>query len=262
MLKKTLIVSVLFLLIVSFSNTAKAAVTIDNPLGYYVISSGKLTLSASFPNLITINVSLPSLALIQSQAKTAFAFFYWSGQEYADYGPFGVYLPVDLSGLIPIPIPISTDAPSWVGEWQVTQPYKFVILPIAQDEEGYYYTLETVSDFEDYMNNLLQSSGGLLSMVSVTVKKYSFTGTMDKSDKLKLTLALEIGVNALDLVTGSIKLSGSFNTLKGSADPPEAPGGILAAPQANSSKPFGGVGNWVVDVIKKLPLEQMMKPAN
>ncbi len=262
MLKKTLIVSVLFLLIFTFSNTAKAAVTIDNPLGYYVISNGSLTMSVNFPNIISISVKLPKLALIQSQAKTAFAFLYWNGLEYADYGIFGLYSPVDLSSILPLPIPISTEEPIWVGEWQVTSPYKFRIVPIAQDDEGYYYTLDTTADLEDYINNLLSSMGGLVGMITVNVTQYSFTGSMDSSDKLKLALNLGISVDAAGLVTGTIKVTGKFDTLRGSMDAPQA--ASLAASNTISSKPSGkaGIANWVVDVIKKLPLEQMMTPAN
>ena len=262
MLKKTLIVSVLFLLIFTFSNTAKAAVEITNPLGYYMISKGSLNMSVNFPSLISITVKLSNLALIQSQAKAAFAFFYWNGLEYADYGIFGIYSPVDLSGMLPIDLPIATDEPIWVGEWQVTSPYKFRIVPIAQDDEGYYYTLDTAADLEDYINNLLSSTGGLIGMITVNVTQYSFTGSMDSSDKLKLALNLGISVDYGIGPAGTIKLSGKFDTLRGSMDAPQA--ASLAAPNANSSKPSGGGGiaNWVVDVIKKLPLEQMMKPAN
>jgi hypothetical protein len=255
MLKKMVIVSILFLLIVSFSKTAGAAITVTNPWGYYQITDGKLTLNVNFPNILTLNVSLPKMALLKTYLGGCLVFFYWSNYVGADFGAFGLYFPVDLSSIIPgTSLPISSDTPTWVGEWQVTGPGKFTVVPIDAD----YYTLDTLSDLEDYINDLLSGSG-LTIPISVTVTKYSFTGTQDSKDKLKANLSLGIGVNIYEgIVKGTITITASLTTSKGTADSPAPLGGSLSALNGGGSASFKGLGNLVVNILKTLPLEDLV----
>ena len=74
MLKKILIVSVLFLLIVSFSNTARAAIELTNPLYYYQISGGSLNANVNFPKIITISVKCAKRGDLKSYLEGCFVF--------------------------------------------------------------------------------------------------------------------------------------------------------------------------------------------
>ena len=87
------IVSILFLLIVSFSKTAGAAITVTNPWGYYQITDGKLTLNVNFPNILTLNVSLPKMALLKTYLGGCLVFDYWSGAFWCRLRYFRPVLP-------------------------------------------------------------------------------------------------------------------------------------------------------------------------
>jgi hypothetical protein len=267
------------MLIVSFSKTAGAAVTINNPLGYYQLTGGKLSVSVNFKNILTMNVSLPNIAILRSYLGGCFVFDYWYNDDgpiyWEDNGVFGMYFPIDFSTILPIELPITipTDGPTWVGEWGLTGPGKFSILPVYQAEDGLYYTL-TPSELADYINELLATQGGIISMITVTVPKYSFTGTQDlKKDTLKINFSLTININAI-VTTGTITLSGTnLTTSRGTLEPPEPPpiifssnaakqaGGILSIPRPSETASPNGLANWVVDIIKTLPLEDIV-PAN
>ena len=265
MLKKMLIVSILFLLIVSFSNTAGAAVTVTNPWGFYQITDGKLDLNVNFPSILTLKVTLPKMSLLKTYIGGCLVFYYWSGYWGEDFGAFGLYSPVDFSSIIPgAEIPIDTSTPTWVGEWQMTGSGKFKVVPIAQDADGYYYNIEDLSDLEDYLNELLSGSG-LSVPISLTVTNYSITGTQDSKDKLKANLSLGIGVNIYEgIVKGTITLKISLSTSKGTADPPvmgaslsALNGGRSAALNGGRNASFKRLGNLIVNIIKTLPLEEL-----
>ncbi|MGD0918163.1 MAG: hypothetical protein ABSB22_17060 [Thermodesulfobacteriota bacterium] len=262
MLKKILIVSVLFLLIVSFSNTARAAIQITNPYGYYQINGGSLNASINFPKIITISVKVPNVTILKSLLAGCFVFDYWSGGFGEDLGVFGIYTPADLSSVIPgVPLPISTDTPIWVGQWEMTGPGKFSIAIAYLGDDGFYHILPDKSDLAQYINDLLSAQSGIINMIQVTIPKFTFSGIQDtKKDTLKVSFSLTINVDAV-VTTGTITLTGSFTTSPGTINPPAAPAGIFSATDASAKATSKDLGNWVVDIIKALPLKDAV-PAN
>jgi hypothetical protein len=255
MFKKMLIVWVLFLLIVSFSNTSWAT-TINSPSGYYQIVGGKLKLSVNFTNFVKMTIDLPNLTSIKDLLGGYFVFYYWSVNGHVidySYGPFAFYLPLDLTNIIPIPLtnqaqPLQQDdgaEPTIVGEWDMTGPGKFTITPA--DENG------NPVDIAQTINALLATQEFPLNMITAEVTKYSFTGSMNKDNSLKLNLTLGISIDAF-ITTGTITLTGSFTTSGPSSQPP-ASSGILSAPNGSSKVSSKDIANWVVNILKTLPLK-------
>lgn len=254
MLKKMLIVSVLFLLIVSFSNTSEAT-PVNTPYGYYQIVGGKLKLSVSFTNFIKMTIELPNLTSIKDLLGGYFVFYEWvyyPGYDYTN-GPFAFYLPLDLTSIIPISLtnqaqPLQQDdsvEPTIVGEWDMTGTTKFTITPA--DENG------NPVDIAQTINALLATQEYPLNMITAEVTKYSFTGSINNDKSLKLTLNLGISIDAF-ITTGTITLTGSFTTSGPSSQPP-ASSGILSAPNGSSKVSSKDIANWVVNILKTLPLK-------
>jgi hypothetical protein len=254
MLKKMLIVSILFLLIVSFSNTSWAT-TVNTPYGYYQIVGGKLKVSVNFTNFVKLTIDLPNLASISDLLGGYFVFYEWGYYPGYDYtnGPFAFYLPLDLTSIIPISLtnqaqPLQQDdgvEPTIVGEWDMTGTTKFTITPA--DEHG------NPVDIAQTINDLLATQEFPLNMITAEVTKYSFTGSMNKDNSLKLNLALGISIDAF-ITTGTISLTGSFTTSGPSSQPP-ASSGILSAPNGNIKGSSKDIANWVVKILKTLPLK-------
>ena len=257
MLKKMLIVWVLFLLIVSFSNTGWAT-TINSPNGYYQIVGGKLKLSVSFTNFVKMTIELPNLTSIKDLLGGYFVFYYWKDESSGkiidySYGPFAFYLPLDLTSIIPIPLtnqaqPLQQDGgaePTIVGEWDMTGSTKFTITPA--DENG------IPVDIAQTINDLLATQEFPLNMITAEVTKYSFTGSINKDSSLKLTLTLGISIDAF-ITTGTISLTGSFTT-SGPSSQPAASSAILSAPNGNIKGSSNDIANWVVKILKTLPLK-------
>ena len=256
MLKKMLIVWVLFLLIVSFSNTSEAT-TVNSPNGYYQIVGGKLKLSVNFTNFIKMTIELPNLTSIKDLLGGYFVFYYWkntSGQiiDYS-YGPFAFYPPLDLTNIIPISLTHQAQAlqqdggaePTIVGEWDMTGSTKFTITPA--DANG------NPVDIAKSINDLLKTQAPPLNMITAEVTKYSFTGSMNSNGSLKVNLTLGISIDAF-ITTGTITLTGSFTTSGPSSKPP-ASSGILSAPNGSSKVSSKDIANWVVNILKTLPLK-------
>jgi len=254
MLKKMLIVWVLFLLIVSFSNTSEAT-PVNTPYGYYQIVGGKLKLSVNFTNFIKMTIDLPNLASISDLLGGYFVFYEWVDYPGYDYtnGPFAFYLPLDLTNIIPIPLtdqaqPPQQDGgaePTIVGEWDMTGSTKFTITPA--DENG------IPVDIAQTINDLLATQEFPLNMITAEVTKYSFTGSINKDSSLKLTLTLGISIDAF-ITTGTISLTGSFTT-SGPSSQPAASSAILSAPNGNIKGSSNDIANWVVKILKTLPLK-------
>ena len=256
MFKKMLIVWVLFLLIVSFSNTSEAT-TVNSPNGYYQIVGGKLKLSVNFTNFIKMTIDLPNLTSIKDLLGGYFVFYYWV-DEYGDvidysYGPFAFYPPIDLTSIIPIPLANQAQAlqqdggaePTIVGEWDMTGSTKFTITPA--DANG------NPVDIAKSINDLLKTQAPPLNMITAEVTKYSFTGSMNSNGSLKVNLTLGISIDAF-ITTGTITLTGSFTTSGPSSKPP-ASSGILSAPNGSSKVSSKDIANWVVNILKTLPLK-------
>jgi len=255
-----LIVSILFLLIVSFSNTSEAT-TVNSPSGYYQIVGGKLKSSMTFTNFIKMSIELPNLSSIKDLLGGYFVFYYWIDQydhviDYS-YGPFAFYLPLDLTSIIPISLTNQAQAlqeedgvePTIVGEWQMTGTGKFRIIPA--DENG------DPVDIAQTINDLLAEQEFPLNMITAQVTKYSFTGSMNSNGSLKMSLALGISIDAF-VTNGTISLTGSFTTGLPSYEPPEDSfilSNTLSAPNGNIKGSSKGIANWVVKILKTLPLK-------
>ena len=262
MLKKTLIVSVLFLLIVSFSSTARAT-SVIGPNGYYQIVAGKLSATVNFPNYFKITLSLPKLDNIEDFLGGYFRFWYWEYWYGIDYtsGPFAVFVPLDLSSLsLPLinqPSISQTQAlqleePTIVGEWSMTTPAKFVIVPA--DDTG-----QTI-DLEQSINDLLATQEFPLNMITADVTKYSLTGSVNSNGTLKVTLSLGISIDAF-ITTGTISLTGTFNTAGPTYELPEPPvilSNTLSGPKGSTKGSSKELANWVVKILKTLPLRNVV----
>jgi hypothetical protein len=260
MLKKMLIVSILFLLIVSFSITSEAT-TVNTPYGYYQIVGGKLKVSVNFTNFVKLTIDLPNLASISDLLGGYFVFYdwvYYPGYDYTN-GPFAFYLPLDLTSIIPLSLtnqaqPLQQDdsvAPTIVGEWDMTGSTKFTITPA--DEHG------NPVHIAKSINDLLKTQAPPLNMITAEVTKYSFTGSMNSNGSLKMSLALGISIDAF-ITTGTISLTGSFTT-SGPSSQPLASSGILSVPNGSSKASSKDIANWVVNILKTLPLKDTV-PAN
>ena len=258
MFKKMLIVWVLFLLIVSFSNTSEAT-TVNSPNGYYQIVGGKLKLSVNFTNFIKITIDLPNLTSIKDLLGGYFVFYEWVDYPGYDYtnGPFAFYLPLDLTSIIPISLtnqaqPLQQDdgaEPTIVGEWDMTGSTKFTITPA--DANG------NPVDIAKAINDLLKTQAFPLNMITAEVTKYSFTGSMNSNGSLKVNLTLGISIDAF-ITTGTITLTGSFTTSGPSSKPSDAAyllSNTMSAPDGNIKGSSNDIANWVVKILKTLPLK-------
>jgi len=258
MFKKMLIVSILFLLIVSFSNTSEAT-TVNTPYGYYQIVGGKLKMSVNFTNFIKMTIELPNLASISDLLGGYFVFYEWEYYPGYDYtnGPFAFYLPLDLTSIIPITLtsqaqPLQQDdgtEPTIVGEWDMTGSTKFTITPA--DEHG------NPVDIAQTINALLATQEYPLNMITAQVTKYSFTGSVNKDSSLKLSLSLGILIDAF-ITTGTISLTGSFTTGLPTYELPEDSfilSNTMSAPNGNIKGSSKDIANWVVKILKMLPLK-------
>lgn len=258
MLKKILIASILFLLIVSFSNSIGA---VNNPVGnnqiaYYQIVGGDMPASVNFPKIVTMSLSLPNLGILKSfTTGTYLAFGYYldsSGHPlYTDHGPFGVYLP-DLSNTsLGLSLPISTGI-TWVADWKMKGTTKNFTIVTVDETTGQETVLETLITDELSKLNLPVS-------VDVTVPQYAFTGSLNSKDTLSINLATKIEVTVAGgiIPNGTITLSGSFTT--------GTPTTTLPAAAISAQDGKGNLSNelahWVVHIIKKLPLKYVV-PTN
>lgn len=228
-----------------FSNTSWATI-VNSPNGYYQIVGGKLKLSVNFTNFIKMTIDLPNLTSIKDLLGGYIVFYYWIDQyghviDYS-YGPFAFYLPIDLTSIISIPL---TNQETIVGEWDMTGSTKFTITPA--DANG------NPVDIAKSINDLLKTQEFPLNMITAEVTKYSFTGSMNKDNSLKLNLTLGISIDAF-ITTGTISLTGSFTTSGPSSQPP-ASSGILSAPNGSSKVSSKDIANWVVNILKTLPLK-------
>ena len=264
MLKRILIVPIVLLLIVSFCNAA-GATTVNSPNGYYQITGGKVKASVNFPSFFKISIELPNLAMIKDVLGGCFVFYYWVNQygqviDYT-YGPFSFYLPLDLSSL-PLPLKNQAQAPldsqtefPIVGEWSMTTSNKFAITPA--DENG------DPVDIAQTINDLLATQEFPLNMITAEVTKYAFAGSVNSSGTLKVSLALGILVDAF-ITTGTISLTGSFTTALPTSDPPEESfilSNTTGAPIGSIKGSSKDIANWVVKILKGLPLKSLI-PAN
>jgi len=265
MLKRILIVPIVLLLIISFCNTA-VATTVNSPNGYYQITGGKLKASVTFPSYVKISIELPNLAMINGLLGGCFVFYYWVDPYdhhvlYYDHGPFSAYLPIDLSNL-PIPLANQAQAPldtatefPIVGEWSMTTSTKFTITPADANGDPV--------DIAQTINEQLGALDPPLNLITAEVTKYSFTGSVNSNGTLKVTLALGISIDAF-ITTGAISLTGSFTTSLPSSEPPEAPfilSNNVAAPNGSVKGSSKDIANWVVKILKGLPLKNLI-PAN
>jgi hypothetical protein len=265
MLKKILIVPIVLLLIVSFCNTG-GTTTVNSPNGYYQITGGKLKTSVNFPSFFKIRIELPNLAMIKDLLGGCFVFYYLVDPYdhhvlYYDHGPFSAYLPLDLSNL-PIPLTNQAQAPldaqtefPIMGEWSMTGSNKFVITPA--DENG------DPVDIAQSINDLLATQDPPLNMITAEVTKYSFTGSVNSNGSLKVKLALGISIDAF-ITTGAISLTGSFKTSLPSSEPPEESyilSNTMSAPNGSVKGSSKDIANWVVKILKGLPLKNLI-PAN
>ena len=110
----------------------------------------------------------------------------------------------------------------------------------------------------------LSTQSGILNIIDVTSQKLFLLGSWNSSsDTMKANLSLGIGVSVYGIVNGTITLTGSFTTSRGTLEPPAAAAGILTATDenGNANATSKDLGNWVVDIIKALPLQDAV-PAN
>jgi len=264
MLKKILIVSVLFLLIVAFSGTARAT-SVIGPNGFYQIVAGKLNATVNFPNYFKITLSLPNLSNIEEFLGGYFVFYYWVNQydqvlDYT-YGPFAFFVPLDLSGFsLPLinqssinqPQALQLEEPTIVGEWSMTAPTKFAIVPA--DDTG-----QTIN-LEQSINDLLAEQDFPLNMIIANVTKYSLAGSVNSNGTLKVTLSLGMSFDAF-ITTGTISLTGTFNTALPTYELPEPPvilSNTLSGAKGSTKGSSKELANWVVKILKTLPIKNVV----
>lgn len=243
MLKKILISSILFPLIVFFSNTVWA---VNNLPGNYQIVSGKMPASVNFPKILKMNISLLNLGILESLSTgTYLVFGYYVDNNgkvlYSDHGPFSFYLSDSSS---------TKRGTTWVADWVMNGATKFTIVSVDE-------TTGQQTDLETLINDLL-SNLRLPVSVDVTVPQYAFTGSLNSNHTLNINLAIEIGVTVGGgiIPPGTITLNGSFKT----GTPTALPNAATSAPTGRASV-SNEIANWVVNIIKKLPLKYVV-PAN
>jgi len=260
MLRKVMIVLILFLLVASFSKSAGAtSVSWIGPNGYYEIVGGKISAKVDFPQFFKITLDLPNLKNINGLLGGCFVFYCW-GDGYTCFdeteGPFAAYIPLDLTSIIPLAnqAQLQEDIePSNVGVWYMTSATKFAVIPTDSDGNQI--------DMEQTINDLLATQEFPLNMISVEITKYSFTGSVNKSGSLKASLSLGISINAF-ITTGTISLTGSFTTATGTSYPPETDlPFILSASNKNIKNIKASpqeLANMVVKFLKMLPIKNMI----
>lgn len=257
MLKKILIASILIFLIASFSSSIGA---VNNPFGYYQITGGDIPASLNFPKVITMEISLPNLAVLKTLTTpgTYLVFDYYDssgiptiisgGSPVAtNYGPFGIYNP-DLPSKIASYIPSGLPDLVWISDWKM-QGSKFVIEDKTTGEEA---SLQTLIDNEISKLNLHH--------VDVTVSNYSFMGSLNSKHSLNISLAVKAGVAATEgnIPNGTIAINGLFTTGPQQTEPPWGTG---ITPQNGKANLSNDLAKWVVHIIKKLPVKYLV-PAN
>jgi hypothetical protein len=251
MLKKILIASILFLLIITFSNSVGAA---NNLVGNYQIVGGDMPASVNFPKIVTMSISLPNLGILKSLTTGTYLIFdyYYDNNGnilYTDHGPFGVYLPELSNTNLGISLPISSGI-TWVADWVMKGTNKFAIVTV-DEKTGQETNLEAL--INDLLSNL-----NLPVSVDATVPHYVFTGSLSGKHTLSISLAMKIGVTVAGGVipNGTITLNGIFTT----GTPTALPDAAMSA-QNGRANLSNELAHWVVHIIKKLPLKYVA-PAN
>jgi len=250
MLKKILIISILFLLMVLSSSSVGA---VNNLVGNYQIVGGHMPASVSFPKMITMSINLPNLGILKSLTTGAyliFDYYYDTNGKilYTDHGPFGVYLPeLSTSGTS---LPISSGI-TWVGDWVMTGTNKFAIMTVDE-------TTGQETDLQTLINDLL-SNLNLPVSVDTTVTQYAFTGVLNSKNNtlsIKLAVKIEVTIAGGVIPNGTISLSGSFTT----GTPTTLPPAVMSV-QGRKANLSNEIAYWVVHIVKKLPLKYLV-PTN
>jgi hypothetical protein len=172
MFKKMLIVSILFLSIVAFSNLTWATSCISPDGGYDL--DGKMTAKVSAPGIVTLSITFPDLENIGGV-------FYFE-----ELGSFHFFLPL-----------LSTSS-LLTGTWDMTQ-FCSTKFKVESDLESLLSNLssELPSEFSEYD-------------ISVEVTRSSFTGTIQSNGNIKGKFSLTITIYVDGYNYGTLSLSGSF----------------------------------------------------